>query len=342
MGIKDINKFIRSKEVEFEFKAYLSDLSGHRVAIDALNWLYTYMPMTFKNYMKQYNIADEVDQEKVFNMLLVDLLDFISVWIEKNITPVFVWDGDHPFLKTETRAKRRAQRAKKMEELKEQLEVLRSQHFLSRDPIVVEKWKNDFAQNTRLEDEYINLLKEVIISIGIPSFTAEGDGEKHCAQLNIEGQVIGVWSRDTDLYALGAIHMITSVRENDFDFIDPQKIREALGMDLEQFRDFCIMCGCDFNDNIKGWGPVKVYKLFKEHNFDISEIKSVHGEKYNFDQLKIEECRKLLSVDSETHYQDIDFDSEMYKEIGRQVLEQYGCHRFIAKFNKFSDGWAHN
>jgi len=33
----------------------------------------------------------------------------------------------------------------------------------------------------------------------------------------------------------------------------------------DEFLDFCIMCGTDYNDNIPGVGPVKAYALIKEY-----------------------------------------------------------------------------
>ena len=35
-------------------------------------------------------------------------------------------------------------------------------------------------------------------------------------------------------------------------------------MDMDQFIDLCILCGCDYTTNIQGVGPVKAYKYIKD------------------------------------------------------------------------------
>lgn len=40
---------------------------------------------------------------------------------------------------------------------------------------------------------------------------------------------------------------------------------------MEQFIDFCILCGCDYTSRISNIGPVRAYKLLQEHN-DILQI----------------------------------------------------------------------
>ena len=65
---------------------------------------------------------------------------------------------------------------------------------------------------------------------------------------------------------------------------------ESLGLTEEQFIDFCIMCGCDYNKNIPKVGPANSYTLIKEH-------KSIDNlpPKYDKTILKVEACRRLLS-----------------------------------------------
>lgn len=43
-----------------------------------------------------------------------------------------------------------------------------------------------------------------------------------------------------------------------------KEIRKALGFETrEQWVDFCLLCGCDFIERIKGLGPVTAYKLLQ-------------------------------------------------------------------------------
>jgi len=36
-------------------------------------------------------------------------------------------------------------------------------------------------------------------------------------------------------------------------------------MNMDEFIDLCILCGCDYTQNIGNVGPVKAFKLIQEH-----------------------------------------------------------------------------
>ncbi len=40
---------------------------------------------------------------------------------------------------------------------------------------------------------------------------------------------------------------------------------QGTGLSMEQFVDFCILCGCDYVNNIRGIGPVKALQLIQKH-----------------------------------------------------------------------------
>ena len=46
---------------------------------------------------------------------------------------------------------------------------------------------------------------------------------------------------------------------------DLQKVLSGLELSMESFIDLCILCGCDYCDNIKGIGPTTALKLIREH-----------------------------------------------------------------------------
>jgi len=39
---------------------------------------------------------------------------------------------------------------------------------------------------------------------------------------------------------------------------------EGFEMNMDEFIDLCIMCGCDYTHNIGNIGPIKAFKLVKE------------------------------------------------------------------------------
>lgn len=40
---------------------------------------------------------------------------------------------------------------------------------------------------------------------------------------------------------------------------------EGFGMNMAEFIDLCIMCGCDYTHSIGGIGPVKAFKLIQDN-----------------------------------------------------------------------------
>ena len=46
--------------------------------------------------------------------------------------------------------------------------------------------------------------------------------------------------------------------------IDLNLLLEGFGMNMEEFIDLCIMCGCDYTNSIGGIGPIGAYKMIEE------------------------------------------------------------------------------
>jgi len=36
-------------------------------------------------------------------------------------------------------------------------------------------------------------------------------------------------------------------------------------MNMDEFIDLCIMCGCDYTKSIGGIGPIRAFKMVKDH-----------------------------------------------------------------------------
>ena len=62
-------------------------------------------------------------------------------------------------------------------------------------------------------------------------------------------------------------------------------------IDKDQFRDFCILLGCDFNKKLKRVNAFDTFCLISDHK-KIENIPKAVAQK----DLKFEECRKLLDV----------------------------------------------
>ena len=47
--------------------------------------------------------------------------------------------------------------------------------------------------------------------------------------------------------------------------IELPKVLAALKLSFEQFVDLCLLCGCDYMNQITGIGPIKAYKFIQEY-----------------------------------------------------------------------------
>lgn len=136
--------------------------------------------------------------------------------------------------------------------------------------------------NVRTED--FNLTKEFFRACEIPILDAIGEAEATCSALVKQGFVTAVLTEDTDVLAYGVNYMLhkMDVNENTFCEIDYEEILQKLKLTSEQFLDFCILCGTDYNTNLFKIGPEKAYKyiiqyetienIAKETNHDISVL----------------------------------------------------------------------
>lgn len=108
----------------------------------------------------------------------------------------------------------------------------------------------------------------IVQMMGIPTFQADGEAEALCAYLAIHDYVDAVLSEDTDVLAYGTPWMVAF---KDYKLSD-EKIKgvylpdmiDALGYDMDEFRDLCILLSCDYNNRVKGYPPSNTGKKSKK------------------------------------------------------------------------------
>ena len=142
-------------------------------------------------------------------------------------------------------------------------------------------------ENTLLSirSEDFLLTKELFQACGIPILDAEGEAEATCAYLAKQGLVCGVLTEDTDVLAYGCPFMLHRIdyQKHTCIEIDLQEVLESLHFTYEQWLDFCILCGTDYNSNLPKMGVERSYKLIlqygsidtMESRFDLSPLNYV-------------------------------------------------------------------
>lgn len=349
MGVKDLTKFLRDKKVNCFVENYpLSNLSGYRIGIDANNFLFVQGAGLHKDAVfKTVDVIDDgVDKEVLLQKLYLRVINNLIIFMNNGITPILVFDGTAEIEKTAEREKRREERLKRINKIKElQLEMnnipihLRNVKNLGNVP--KDLWEQAIKY-TELEKEIkklmstqvsvgrdeIEAVRILLDNLGIPCITADAEGEMFCAEMAVGLQTAATYSTDSDCLALGIqfyFDSITGSKKGKGGFISGTSlgpVLETLGFNMEEFRDFCILLGTDFNDRIPGYGPAKGYALLKECR-SIEAIRDKKG--LDITPLKHIRTRELITPkqrDWSDYKLDIDF--KKFEAYGEMVLSSYG------------------
>lgn len=349
MGIEKLNPFLKKHAPEAMKNMSVELFKGHRIAIDGSNLLFRMWQLAHKKVVDRTNVPEcEPNREETFKLMLLEFRRFIRRFLMNGITPIIVIDGEHPVEKGATKQKRRDNKLKiqeKIRESKDKLSLI--------DPLDITEGHREELRKYMRQDVYITKdetesFATIVAGIGIPFIQAKGEGEQVCSMLCLENKVSAVYSTDTDNLVYGCKLLITGFKQEDddeevigilnestecFKTVNLEVILDSLELSFEQFIDLCIMAGCDYNSNIPRVGIGRAYPLIKEHG-------SIDGlpEKYNKECLKHVRCRQLFSAkrSDELSVNDIRLDIvNNLVETGRDILEPYGMEGWLHELTQY-------
>jgi len=278
MGIKsNFLQFLKTKSPESFELIHLSEYAFRKVAIDVSLYMHKFKAVSGNNW-------------------LISFINLVACLRKNEVHCVFIYDGQAPIEKKTEQDKRKSIKLKMIQQIKDiEDAITKYTNTGIVDDILIqfnskcESVKPKRLISSRSQDinidlirEKIRLKKSQIISINsndyeltrdlfdileVPYFIASNEAEKMCSKLCIDNEVDAVLSEDTDTLAYGTpiflskidISKSTCVRVN-YDLL-----LQNLEMTREQFLDFCIMCGTDYNNNIQGVGSVSSFKLLKTY-----------------------------------------------------------------------------
>jgi len=349
MGIKGLGAFLRScVDAQKTWESIsLERLRGHRVAIDMLNIFHRHL-------VSAYGILNTTVHDEAVRLALKLFLHILESFVGHGIVPVVVCDGQATKLKTQTQITRRKQTDKyasqqvdseirlhkiKEEQTKPKQEPVTEEEALERSEqiLVTESEIADLKRSivkcvkgsVRVSDADKAKVREFVYHLGIPFVQAEGDAEKECAQLVREGHCIAAVSNDTDMLVHGCTAVITELfkppnspsryAHNTAKIVMLSNVLTQLNLSMSAFIDFCIMCGTDYNPNVRGYGPVKCIALIRKYGsldkmpdvVDPSRLDTSGAPKTPFCKTKLcneEEGKSYIEIRREflEHRQDID------------------------------------
>lgn len=252
------------------------------MAIDFHNYLYRIWYVSQTKVITSY--PTEPDHDQVVNEVLGMIYRFINKLAYHQIHPIFVFDGKAHDDKLPVQEKRREIQMK----YRQRIESLKNMEI---NDDINEQLKSLYCRTINIYEQDIANIRNALLSYpGVMVLNAKYEAEQLCSSLYIEDKVQSVYSTDTDNLVYGCGLLLTNMDDQGcFIGYSLHNILSGLGLTLEQFRDLCILMGCDYNTNIRGIGPIKSYEL-------ICKYKSIDRLPKSYDRscLNYQRCRSIF------------------------------------------------
>lgn len=271
MGIHKLMSLIEEKAPKAIKEIQLDLLTGKTVAIDASMSIYQFLIST-QTLSKGFGVSELRDKDGNLTGHLVGLLNRTLTLLEHGIKPVWVFDGKAPDLKTielEERKERKKKAQEDYENAKEEGDMEAQQKM---------------AQRTiRITPEMTADAKRLLRLCGVPVIEAPTEAEAQCAQMVKDDLAYATVTEDMDALTFGTPILLRGLgsKKDPIRMITLKMVLEGFEMDMEEFIDLCILCGCDYTKSIAGVGPVKAYNYIKAHKTieDVLEVIEKDNEK---------------------------------------------------------------
>ena len=230
---------------------YLQDLDGQVVAVDAYIELYQYLTAITDDW------NDYIRNDDGFPIShIIGLVSRNAAVLDHGVSPVYVFDGGFPELKTEELEKRKHEGAEEA--------------FWEAKANGNRKRAKKLAyKKVGVTDAMVDSAITVLNAMGIPSVRAPCEGESQCAQLVHEGTADHVVTNDHDTLCYGVPTMIKDWNASGAKRLDLETILESQDWTLEELRWYAVLRGTDYNSSPKGVGKHRGRKIINEsESFD--------------------------------------------------------------------------
>ena len=317
MGIKNLTQFLKKYEVYETLN--VSTLRYTKIGVDTPMFLYKFKSLypdsnewlgcfiTFISFLRRWDIhpififegkappekAQSQENRRESKQKIVDKTNAIQVDLD-----LYKKNGCATPLLSEVWTKLKAKGSSKSLLLKK---------TISKTFINIEEIQDEIDRRRKYEfcitPPDIEMVKELFSVMGVSYIQSKGEAEADCVSLFYNGYIDYILSEDTDVLAcvspsneMSDLKVITNFNTNELTFtqVSKHKVLHALNLTHQSFRDFCIMCGTDYNKNIFRIGVEKSYKLVSQYY----NIESIPLDTSILNHLKV---RELFTV-QDKHY----------------------------------------
>ena len=252
MGIKGLTYLIKQKSPTGIQSVHLNTLKNKTVAIDTSIFLYKSLMNVRSNGDYLRNNNDKIVSHIIG--LYYKTIQYLSL----GITPIYIFDGKPPKEKNNCIQERNKKARDSKEKMKE-----------TTDKNEIQKLEKS---SIRITKDHIDDLKILFNLMGVSYIHPDGEAEAYAGELCRIGYVDAVITEDMDTLVYETPLMVRScidksIKNNDYiSVFNLSQILKDFEMNIEQFTDLCILCGCDYCPSIPKIGTSRAYQNIKKYN----------------------------------------------------------------------------
>jgi hypothetical protein len=256
MGIRHLNRLMRTNCPQSIRCINASELTGKKIAVDISIYLYKY---------------------EAENSLLENMYIMLSIFRHYNIIPIFIFDGKPPPEKKALLLKRKEDREYAQLEYNKltlQLESITNEFDKQEIVASMDQLKKHITFITK---DKIESVKSLIRAYGATYYDAPGEADELCASLVVKKKVWACLSEDMDMFVYGCTRVIRyfSLINHTVVLYYMKGILEELKMNQKEFKEICVLSGTDYNVNADGnhdianlTTTIKHFKKYKSTNIE--------------------------------------------------------------------------
>jgi len=228
MGIKGLNRFLRTACFKNIREISLYDLNGKTIVIDTSIYMYRF---------------------KRDDILIEGMYQMISQFKYYNITPIFIFDGKPPEEKKQILQQRsilKQESTHRYYEVKKELEKCVTTNDSERLHCEIQDLRKKTVRISKKDTENVKLLLQLS---GTSYYECSGESDAICAYMVQSNQAYACLSEDMDMFVYGTLRVLRylSLLKSTVVIYDINGMLSTLNLTIKEFQDICIVSGSDYN-----------------------------------------------------------------------------------------------
>lgn len=319
MGIKNLMQIIKRYSPNAIEYHKITDYQNKILGIDANLMIYK---MIFAIRLNGYDLMNgDIIVTHIHSLLLK-----LKGLIKYNITPVFVFDGMHPKIKSQV-----------IEQRKEFQNFMQQKYYQA---ITQDEKKKYYFMKSGITYEEIKECMDIIRMFGFTIVESPEEADSQLAELIKHDKINYVVTDDMDILVFGGSKLLKNFTVSDkkkIQEIDLDTIKKEIKMNQSQIIDLAILLGCDYCPSVKGVGTIGAYKLMQEYK-DLETVMKNKPIALSYDYVEARKYFKNPPVIQAEKIKISKFDrSKVDKKGLKDFLDKHGYkEKYINElFNKF-------